>query len=176
MQTNRQVQENGICFEQARSNKIKLKNMTLLKFRPENRHSNPGTSLLTFSDIMQDYFGFSNLQETNSALQRPLVNILEGKEEFTIEFALPGYAKDEIKIEVENEMLKVSGKFPSKDENGTEYRRVEFNKADFERSFILPETINTDDIKGTMENGILSLHLPLKEEVKPKPVKNISIS
>jgi HSP20 family protein len=149
--------------------------MTILKFRPENRYRNQGTNLLNFSDIMHDYFGYSNANESNSGLERPRVNITEDKEEFRIEFALPGYSKEHIKIEVENEMLKVSGIYPTKEQQSGEYKRVEFNKSDFERSFILPDSIDSDQIKGSMENGILILQLPLKEEVKAKPSRNITI-
>jgi HSP20 family protein len=149
--------------------------MTILKFRPENRFQNPGTSLLTFSDIMHDYFGYSNGEESTSGLERPRVNIIEDTEEFRIEFALPGYSKEHVKIEVENEILKVSGKYPVKEKQGGELKRGEFNKTDFERCFMLPDSINSDQIKGTMENGILSLHLLVKEELKPKPAKNINI-
>ena len=149
--------------------------MTLLKFRPENRYSYPGNNLLTFSDIMHDFFGNANIEESNSRLERPRANIIEDKEEFRIEFALPGYSRENVKIEVENDILKVSGSFPVKDEQGGELKRIEFSKADFERKYILPDSINSDLIKGTMENGILYLHLPLKEESKPKPVKSINI-
>jgi HSP20 family protein len=149
--------------------------MTILKLRPENRYNYPGTNLLTFSDIMHDVFGNSNIEESNLKLQRPRANIIEDKEEFRIEFALPGYSRENVKIEVENDVLKVSGSFPVKDEKGGELKRVEFSKTDFERNFILPESINSDEIKGSMENGILCLYLPFKEEAKPKPVKNIRI-
>lgn len=149
--------------------------MTILKLRPENRYNYPGTNLLTFSDIMHDVFGNSNIEESNLKLQRPRANIIEDKEEFRIEFALPGYSRENVKIEVENDVLKVSGSFPVKAEKGGELKRVEFSKTDFERNFILPESINSDEIKGSMENGILCLYLPFKEEAKPKPVKNIRI-
>jgi len=149
--------------------------MTILKFRPENRSSQPGTSLLTFSDIMNDFFGYRNGLESNQYAERPKVNIIEDKEEFRLEFALAGYAKENIKIEVENDLLKVSGKYPVKEGQSGEQKTSEFMKNDFERNFILPETIESDSIKANMENGILTLQLPLKEAVKPKPAKNIDI-
>ena len=150
--------------------------MTILKFRPENRYNQPGTSLLSFSDIMNDYFGYRNGLETNQSVERPKVNIIEDKEEFRLEFALAGYSKENIKIEVENDLLKVSGKFPVKEGQSGEFKKTEFLKNDFERNFILPETIESDSIKANMENGILTLQLPLKEVVKPQPAKSIPIA
>jgi HSP20 family protein len=164
----------GILFERLLQI-IKTKYMTVLKFRPENRYSNPGTSLLTFSDIMNDYFGYSHGVESNSLMERPKVNIIEDKEEFRLEFALAGYSKEHVKIELENDLLKVSGKFPIKEDQSGELKKSEFLIRDFERNFILPDSINSELIKGSMENGILTLQLPLKEEVKPKPAKNIVI-
>jgi HSP20 family protein len=149
--------------------------MTILKFRPETRYSNPGTSLLTFSDIMNDFFGYNNGVESNQNIERPRVNIIEDKNEFRLEFALPGYAKENISIEVDNDLLKVSGKYPVKEGQTGETRKLEFHRNDFERNFILPETINRELIKGNMENGILVLQLPLKEEAKPTPARNIVI-
>ena len=150
--------------------------MTILTFRPENRSSQPGTSLLTFSDIMNDFFGYRNGLESNQYAERPKVNIIEDKEEFRLEFALAGYSKENIKIEVENDLLKVSGKYPVKEGQTGEQKKTEFLKNDFERNFILPETIESNSIKANMENGILTLQLPLKEVAKPQPAKNISIS
>jgi HSP20 family protein len=149
--------------------------MTILKLRPENRYRNSGNKFLTFSDLMHDYFGHFNTEESNLEEKRPDVNIIEDKEEFRLEFALPGYSKENITIGIENELLKVSGKYPVNPDQGGELKRIEFNKTDFERNFILPNSINSDEIKGAMENGILTIHLPLKEEVKPKPAKSINI-
>jgi HSP20 family protein len=149
--------------------------MTILKFKPENRYSAPGTNLLNFSDIMNDFFGYNNGIESNNPMERPKVNIIEDKDGFRLEFALPGYSKEHIKIEVDNDLLKVSGKFPFKENQSGELKKSEFQKNDFERNFILPETIDAEAIKGSMENGILSLQLPLKEEAKPRPAKNIAI-
>ncbi len=149
--------------------------MTIFKFRPENRFANPVSNMLTFSDIMNDLYGYNHEVEPNQQTGRPSVNIIEDKQEFRLEFALPGYVKENIKIEVENDLLKVSGKFPTIENPSGELKKIEFSKNDFERNFILPETINSELIKGSMENGILTLQLPLKEEVKPKPVKSIVI-
>jgi len=149
--------------------------MTLFKFRPENRYANQGSNMLTFADIMNDLYGYNNEVESNQHTVKPKVNIIEDKLEFRLEFALPGYAKENIKIEVESDLLKVSGKFPVKENQSGELKKSEFSKNDFERNFILPETINSESITGTMENGILTLQLPLKEEVKPKPAKSIVI-
>lgn len=149
--------------------------MTIFKFKPENRFHPVNSNFLTFSDLMNDFYGF-NHENHSVQKSRPAVNIIEDKNEFRLEFALPGYSKEKVKIEVENDVLKVSGKFPFQESPTGELKKIEFLKNDFERNFILPETIDSENIKGSMENGILTIQLPLKEEVKPAPAKTINIA
>jgi HSP20 family protein len=107
----------------------------------------------------------------------PAVNIIDGKNEFKIELAIPGYQKDEFKINVENDLLTVSANKESKFEESEEtYTRREFNYSSFSRSFTLPETVAADDIKAEHKDGILRIYIPKKEEAKPKPSREIAIA
>ncbi|WP_317128090.1 Hsp20/alpha crystallin family protein [Maribacter sp. MJ134] len=56
------------------------------------------------------------------------------------------------------------------------YTRREFGYASFKRSFSLPETVSDDKIKAEYTDGVLSIHLPKKEEAKQKPARSIKIS
>ena len=53
---------------------------------------------------------------------------------------------------------------------------LEFGYSSFKRTFTLPESVNENDIKATYNDGILSVHLPKKEEAKQKPLRTIKIS
>ena len=55
------------------------------------------------------------------------------------------------------------------------YTRKEFNYSSFRRVFTLPETVNTDSIHASYENGVLKIDLPKKEEALPKPKRLIEI-
>jgi HSP20 family protein len=59
---------------------------------------------------------------------------------------------------------------------GETYTRREYSYQSFSRSFTLPKTVDAEKISAKYENGVLSLAIPKKEEAKPKPVKQITIS
>ncbi len=98
----------------------------------------------------------------------PAVNIIENFPNFVVEIAAPGFNKEDFKIEVEETTLKVSSEKASKKEEDTNsnFRKREFNYKSFERSFKLPENIESDKIQANYENGILSVTIPKMEEKK----------
>ena len=103
----------------------------------------------------------------------PAVNISENDKEYHLEFALAGYNKEDLNINLENDTLTVSAKIET--ENTTEgedknYTRREYRSHSFSRSFYLPEQIKEKAIEASFENGILSLTLPKSEKVKPKQI------
>jgi HSP20 family protein len=121
---------------------------------------------------------FNEVMERQSEKQafayKPAANVREDDKTYTIELALPGFTKEEISINFEDEILTVSaGKQTT--ENQPKYTWNEFGfRSKYERSFQLPETINADEISASFENGILYVNLP-KKEVQPAAVKQIAI-
>lgn len=116
-----------------------------------------------------------NFAERGASL--PAVNIRETDNEFSVEVAAPGMKKDDFKIELDNNMLTISSEREHGEEHKEgEYCRREFSYSSFRRSFSLPENaVNTEKINARYENGVLQIHLPKKEEAKPKPVRTIRI-
>ncbi|MFO7659194.1 MAG: Hsp20/alpha crystallin family protein [Bacteroidales bacterium] len=119
----------------------------------------------------------NNFAEGNSTL--PAVNVKENENEFMIEVAAPGLKKGDFKLNYDNGRLTISSE--KKDErqetDGEKVTRREFSYQAFQRSFSISENyINADKISAKYENGILHVALPKREEVKPKPAKEISIS
>lgn len=146
--------------------------MTLIK-RTNNLLPN------VWDNYFRDDFFFTpanNRVKTNM----PAVNILETENDFQIEVAAPGFGKDDFDVSLENNLLTISSKKDvanEEDSKGDEYRRREFCYKSFERSFSVDEkTVDNDKIKAKYENGILSLLLPKREEVKPKPARMIKIA
>ncbi|MRT92574.1 Hsp20/alpha crystallin family protein [Ancylomarina sp. 16SWW S1-10-2] len=146
--------------------------MTLVKRNSENLFPSLFDNF-TSRDWMD--WNSSNFSDTNTTL--PAVNVHENDQEFTIEVAAPGMKKDDFKINLDNNQLSVSSETKSetqsKDEN---YSRKEFSYQSFHRSFRLPiDVIDGDKISAKYNEGILYVHLPKKEEAKPKPSRVISI-
>lgn len=117
-----------------------------------------------------------NYSDTNTTL--PSVNIKENQEGFEVEMAAPGFSKADFKIELNHDVLTISSEKKvenelKKDEHCT---RREFSYQSFSRSFTLPNSADSDKIKANYENGILRINIPKKEEAKPKPPKQISVS
>lgn len=102
----------------------------------------------------------------------PEVDIHETEDELVLEADLPGIEEKDLDIRVENNMLTVRGerKFEKK-VNEENYLRVERAYGSFSRSFSLPHTINAEAIKAEYRNGVLTIHVPKREEAKPRQVK-----
>lgn len=117
-----------------------------------------------------------NFAGQNSTL--PAVNVVENDNEYQIEVAAPGLKKDDFKVHYDNGRLVISSELKTeskKDES--KYSRLEFSYQSFQRSFQVPENIvNPEKIKARYHEGILYVNLPKREEVKPKPLKEIAIS
>ena len=110
------------------------------------------------------------------ATYKPAANIIENEKDYQIELAIPGFAKEEVKIDFEENMLNIVALHEEKEESKSKYAWNEFaHKTKYQRSFQLSENINTESIQAAYENGVLKITLPKKEE-QPKLTKQITIS
>ena len=119
----------------------------------------------------------SNFAGTNSTL--PAVNIKENENEFEIEVAAPGMKKSDFKVNFDNGRLTISTeqKEEKKQGNDEKYTRREYSYRSFQRSFSIPENVvEGEKIQASYTDGILHINLPKREEVKPKPAREIKIS
>jgi HSP20 family protein len=98
-----------------------------------------------------------------------LVNIHENENTHTVELAIPGYTKDDIKIELEQGKLAVSGHLDT--DTASKYHLREFNNSTFKRTFQLPKEIKEDGIEANFVNGVLIISIPKAEKTQPKTIK-----
>ena len=148
----------------------KVKSMYPVRFK---KHKNsPFNSLFDdlFNHSLGDFHG-------GASADRPAVNIRENAERFILDVAAPGFTKNSFEVNVEKNLLTVSGNLKEEKYDGDEgnWSRREFQTANFKRSFRLPNTIDTDSISAVYENGILGLTLPKKSESVDKPARTITI-
>jgi HSP20 family protein len=146
--------------------------MTVLKVYPRNGHVRKASQSPYLSEMMREFWNNENeaVQFTN-----PKANISEHADKYEIMLALPGMRKKDVELTVEKDLLTISHKNTEEGE-GVEYSRKEFDFRGFTRSFSLPETVNTGTISAKMDNGILRVSLPKKEEAVDKGPRRIDIS
>ena len=101
----------------------------------------------------------------------PTVDISETDGEYLIKAELPEVKKEDVKVTVENGVLTLQGeRRQEKEEKGKKFHRVERLYGSFVRSFSLPESVDESGVKAEYKEGVLNLHLPKSEKVKPKAI------
>lgn len=128
--------------------------------------------------LEDDWFDFTNRNFSTTNTTLPSVNIKESTEDFEVEVAAPGFDKNDFNIELNHDLLKISSekKLESETQGNQQFTKREFSYQSFSRSFTLPNTADSEKIEAKYENGILRIVIPKKEEAKPKPPRQISIS
>jgi len=102
----------------------------------------------------------------------PAVDIYETSEAVEMTFEIPGVNQKNIRVNIENNLLTVSGerKFEHEDRRDN-YHRVERNYGAFQRSFTVPSTIDPNRINAVFENGLLRLTLAKRPETQPRAIE-----
>ncbi|MBK8338876.1 MAG: Hsp20/alpha crystallin family protein [Flavobacteriales bacterium] len=106
----------------------------------------------------------------------PAVNVKDAGKSFDLELAVPGYKKEDLKVNVTDGVLTVASEMKKETEdekNG--YMRREFNYRSFQRSFQLPENADGDQVKATYVDGVLKLSVPKMKAVPEKKGKEVRI-
>ena len=107
----------------------------------------------------------------------PAVNIREDEKNFVLDLAVPGIEKDDLKIDINKDVLTISSETKNEtEENRDGYRRKEFSYTSFCRSFYIPDNVNREKIEAKYKDGILSVGLPKQEEEKNKITRQVKIS
>lgn len=101
----------------------------------------------------------------------PLVDVTEDEKEYLIKAELPEMKKEEVKVTVENGMLRIAGerKF-EKEEKKQKVHRIERAYGAFERCFTLPEGTEAAKVAAEYKDGLLTVHLPKGKAAEPAPV------
>ena len=128
-----------------------------------------------FNNLLSDLFPQTSSINRSEFRQAAPVNIRETEKEYILDVVAPGLNKEDFNINLDNNLLTIA--VNQKEETANENEKVvrrEFRQTAFKRSFTLDEKINAEAISAQYVNGVLTLNLPKKEEVKPA-VKQITI-
>jgi HSP20 family protein len=102
----------------------------------------------------------------------PAMDLVETAEDFVLRADLPGLKQDDVKIELEDSTLTVSGERKSEKTDKHEgYYRVERAFGSFSRSLTLPKGTDADAVTASFDNGVLEIHIPKPEQRKPRRIE-----
>ncbi len=127
----------------------------------------------SINKLFQDAFSRANIDEDFAlSAWKPLVDIFDKDDAIVIHAELPGVKKEDVSIEVKDNVLTLRGeRTESKEIKEDKYYRKERTFGSFHRAFTLPAAVNPDSIKATFKDGVLEIEIPKPEEQKPKQVK-----
>jgi HSP20 family protein len=139
---------------------------------------NPFRELDEVQNRLGSFFGgtFPRFGNGNGGLKladwSPQVDITEDDKEYLIKTDLPEMKKDEIKVNVTEGVLTISGERKTeKEEKNKKFHRIERSYGTFERSFTLPDDANGAKVAAEFKDGVLRVHLPKNPVAKPKAIE-----
>lgn len=102
----------------------------------------------------------------------PKVDVSDHDDKIMIEAEIPGLCKDDVSVDLEENMLTISGnKREDSGEQNIRYIRKELKRSSFKRTFKLGDNMNVKKIKADFNNGLLQITVPKREKDLPKKVK-----
>lgn len=101
---------------------------------------------------------------------RPNVDIQEMPDELVVHADMPGVRGSDIDIDFKDGLLTIHGKVEERQPEGTDYQLHEYGIGDFHRTFQVSEQIDAGRINAAYKDGVLTLHLPKLERVKPRKI------
>lgn len=149
--------------------------MNLVRFSNPVYNANKGLVDELFNNFLKNDY-HENYGDKDS--RTPATNIFETEKDFKIEVLLPGFSKEDVQLNYQNNLLtiKAEGKTGEEKQEDYKYEHREFGLFDFEKQFRIPKSVNDKKINAKFENGVLFIALPKKEERVEKTPKEIKIS
>jgi HSP20 family protein len=129
--------------------------------------------IVRFEREMDELFNrFFGEREIVPEVMVPKVNLAETDKAFEVTLELPGIKPEEVKVELRNGELWVSGeKKEEKEEKGKTYHRIERRYGEFRRTIALPAVVKEASVDAQFKDGVLRITLPKAEQVLPKKIE-----
>lgn len=112
-----------------------------------------------------------NLRRYNQRRWQPVVDISESQNRYEIHLELPGISPDQVKVELDDSVLCISGTKERAEVDGVKYRHRERAVGEFSRSFTLPEDADPNGINARFEHGLLMITIAKKEQEQPRKIE-----
>jgi HSP20 family protein len=136
----------------------------------------PARELGTIQNEMNRLFNsfFDTPNASNGGTYRrwiPAMDLVETENDFVLRADLPGLDESDVNIELEDNVLTISGERKAEHEERKEgYYRVERASGSFQRTLTLPDGVDPEAVKATFDRGVLEVRVPKPEQRKPRKV------
>jgi HSP20 family molecular chaperone IbpA len=128
------------------------------------------TTLVTQNESKQEQNSMTNVEQTREGMTfTPRFDIWETEDELLLYGDLPGVKAEDLDIQFEHNQLVVHGRVSPRHENQT-FLYSEYGIGDFHRSFTIGESIDASKISAEITGGVLTLHLPKSDAIKPRRI------
>ena len=148
--------------------------MTIVRWEPLRELSSLQHEMNRLFNTVFDAPGGTGSGGGNGTARRwvPAMDLVETDEHFVLRADLPGMSQDDVKIELEDNVLTVSGERSAEHESKQEgFYRVERAFGTFSRSLTLPKGVDADSVSAAFDRGVLEVRIPKPEAVKPKRIE-----
>lgn len=135
------------------------------------RFSNAFDTFFTLQNALETAHGFDRSRtNTQSGTKYPTLDLFKKGDDVILIAEIPGMKKEDIKLEIKDKLLKISGERKATYPEKSSILRKERVHADFQRSLRLPYRVDTEKVEAEYTNGILKVKLPRAEEDKAKEI------
>lgn len=130
-----------------------------------------------FGGLFEDFF--APLKTAAPSYYRgwlPRADVQETEKEYLLSISVPGVRKEDLKVDVRDDMLIITGERKAeKEEKGKTWLRKESSYGSFSRSFVLPEGLHPEEVKASCQDGVLKLVIPKPQGEQVKPGVSVKI-
>lgn len=109
-------------------------------------------------------------RRTRETLFVPRADVIEQKDGFLVLADMPGVDEKSVDIQVERNVLTISGRIEPQSFDGMQLSYQEYEQGRYERQFTLSDEVSTTGIEATVKNGVLEIHLPKAESARPRKI------
>lgn len=138
------------------------------------RYTHPMMGLQQQINRMFDQFDsnlFGHLEGLGEGMFAPPVDVKEDADAYTVHLEVPGVAQENLQLSLQDNVLTIRGTKEQKQETGEgRYRRVERSYGSFARSLSLPRNVDGSGVTANLEDGVLEVRLPKREESRPRQI------
>ena len=148
-----------------------MRNLTRWNPRNEIEVNDPFRSFEQMFDDLWRNWPARFTSDTTRPMLRPAMDVIENDDNLTVRIDLPGLSPDDVKVEIEDNILTISGAVGDTiEKEGDRYHYRERSYGSFQRSVRLPNTIDTEKVDATFENGVLNIAMPKLPQAQPKQI------